>query len=492
MPTVVDVPGVGNVEFPDGMSDDQIAAVIKKQSAPATSEKPEQPFSFLDTAKGVATGVAKGAGSTLLGAYDLARTVAAKTDPFSAMAGAGPALPPPPAWMTEGVEAKSTAESVGKGVEQIAEFFLPAGLIAKGAKAVEAMKAPRLVKALARPAMEAAGAGTVAAVQSGGKPEEVAKAAGTAGLVSAFMPPGAAAAKKIYESAKQSYARALRATTKPMKKTAEKIVPELLERRVSALTLGGLEEKAQMELAKAGQQLDEALDLMSKNPSAPRIATKPIVDALETYKGGFIVDGVPINEKAVQTIEGIQKTINDLGADVSFESMRRVRQILDNKVAWRKGFVMPLEEGTAIDATKEAAHAIRRELADAAPDIAKINKEYSFWKRVDEVVGETIERTRPQAPRLGERIMAAAGAAGGFTKGGVGGAAIGATAMRGLTKLINSTAWNTISAVNKARLADLLASGKFEQANSFMARAAAGLVTSREGKPPAELPPPPH
>jgi hypothetical protein len=439
----------------------------------------------------VAMGVVKGAGKSLMGAYDLVRRnpgilfpPAMVAGEVAAAAGAMPQLPEPPAWMREAVETKTTGEAIGSGAEQVAEFLIPGRAVAKGAAAL----APKL-KSLARPAMEAAGAGSVAAVQSGGDPAEIAKAAGTAGVVSGLLSPSAWAAKKLYESAKASYARALRPTTKPMKKTAERVIPELLERRVSAVTLGGLEEKAQSALAVAGQQLDDALDLMSKNPSAPRIATRPLIDALESYKGGFIVDGVPINEKAVRTIEGLQDTISQLGSDVSFESMRRVRQLLDAKVAWRKGFVMPLEEGSTIDATREAAHAIRKELADAAPDIAKINKEYSFWKKVGDVVGETIERTRPQAPRLGERLMSAAGAAGGFTKGGVQGAAIGAATMRGLTKLVNSTAWNTVSAVNKARLADLIGGGKFDQANHFMAQLAAGAVTDRE---PKKMSPPPQ
>lgn len=39
MPQIIDVPGHGHVEFPDGMSDDQIVAAIKANSAPAAPER---------------------------------------------------------------------------------------------------------------------------------------------------------------------------------------------------------------------------------------------------------------------------------------------------------------------------------------------------------------------------------------------------------------------------------------------------------------------
>lgn len=40
MPTIVDIPGMGEVEFPDGMSDDQIASAIKSNMQPAAPETP--------------------------------------------------------------------------------------------------------------------------------------------------------------------------------------------------------------------------------------------------------------------------------------------------------------------------------------------------------------------------------------------------------------------------------------------------------------------
>ncbi len=383
------------------------------------------------------------------------------------------------------------AGGVGYGAEQIAEFLIPGSIAAKGAKAIQAStKVPGLVKAIARPAMEAASAGAVAGVQSGGKPSEMGKAAGITGAMSAIVP-GARAAKRLKDSAVTSYSQALRATKGPMKKTADKIIPELIERRTTALSLEALEQKAKEQVASAGQKLDDAIDALAADPKTPNVKMKPILDAMNDYKQGFIVNGVPIDKEAIRAIDGLQGTIKKLGPDLSIESIRKVRQILDKKVAWRKGFVMPVESGGTIDATKEATNAIRREFAKEYPDIAKLNKEFSFWKKVDDVVSETVERTRPQAPRLGERMMTAAGAAGGLATGGISGAVMNALTLRALTKLVNSTAWHTFSAVNKDRLANLIASGKAKDANAIIGRALAGAVTDRSSRP-AEIPPPPR
>src|SRR5690606_12258355 len=46
MPQIIDVPGLGQVEFPDGMTDDQIAAAIQKQVPPKVD--PTEGMSTLD------------------------------------------------------------------------------------------------------------------------------------------------------------------------------------------------------------------------------------------------------------------------------------------------------------------------------------------------------------------------------------------------------------------------------------------------------------
>lgn len=125
-------------------------------------------------------GVGAGVGSTVRGAYNLART-------------AVPAIPPAPEFLEKWATPPPTlAGKAGKFVEQMGEFFIPAGAIGKGAKAIEAattgMRGAKALQLAGRAGMEAAGAGAVGAVQSGSPSGAVAPAA-AAGVTTAALPP---------------------------------------------------------------------------------------------------------------------------------------------------------------------------------------------------------------------------------------------------------------------------------------------------------------
>ena len=82
---------------------------------------------------------------------------------------------------------RGTAQRVGRGVEQAAEFLAPAGLVNRGVK-IAARVGPT-VKAAARVAGEALGAGTVTAAQ-GGDPVTGAALGGAAPVVARVGRPG--------------------------------------------------------------------------------------------------------------------------------------------------------------------------------------------------------------------------------------------------------------------------------------------------------------
>jgi hypothetical protein len=44
MPTLVDIPNVGEIEFPDGMTDADITAAIHKISTPQAQSQESEPF----------------------------------------------------------------------------------------------------------------------------------------------------------------------------------------------------------------------------------------------------------------------------------------------------------------------------------------------------------------------------------------------------------------------------------------------------------------
>lgn len=337
-------------------------------------------------------------------------------------------------------------------------------------------------------------------------------------------------------AAEKQYTQALAPTTLANKSIASKIVPGLLDKRVSALSREGLQGKVQAQLAEAGDKFDEVLDQISSQtkttvtaqpptkpgvptritesqrafPTAPtrvfaaerdafpavpdrvkapvnrppiittekgvRVDATPLLDALEDYKAQFKVGKIVVNRPAVAAAEDLQRIVKQLGNNgslekVSFQSLRKLRQILDSNVAHAKGYAgKTLKEGSALDTQKELANAIRGELAKKSPELAKVNAEYSFWKNVDKVVGDTVERTKGQSGGLEKGIATAGGVAGGLAHGGPAGAILYGVMARQFQRIISSPGWKMVSATQKARLADMLAAGQVEDA-AFLAGA---------------------
>lgn len=277
-------------------------------------------------------------------------------------------------------------------------------------------------------------------------------------------------------SAEKQMTEALAPTTIKMKRTAEKVVPGMLERGVTAFTRKGLQAKAGGMLEKAGAALDAELATI---PAKSRIPFRPVLKALEDAKNEFMVAGTKVaaEPKAIEAIDGIKKVITDVakghGDNVPFESMRSLRQIWDAAVARAKsgkGFLMDELGNFSLDAKKTGSNAIRKELATKFPNLAKVNAEYSFWKGVTDVVDATVERTASHGTPLGEKVATAAGVAGGMAAGGPAKAAEAGAVMKAIHGLANSTAWKTMSAVNKAKLAKAMMSGNAADVLALVAR----------------------
>lgn len=271
--------------------------------------------------------------------------------------------------------------------------------------------------------------------------------------------------RHLQAKATKQFSQALAPTTQRTKTITQRVVPGLLERKTTALTRVGLSKKAKMGLLEAGEQLDVALEGV---PKGTRIKIKPIIKRLEDFKQRFTVKGIEIEPLVVKQVDELENIVKQFGDDVDFGSLRRVRQIWDDVVAKSKGFVKKLPEGTAPDIKKAATDSIRNELAKKSPSVAKANAEFSFWKNVDNVISETLERTTGQALPLSQRIAQQAGRIVGFAKGGVVGGILTGEAFKHVVGLTRSTAWRTISAVKKNQLAKLLVEGNIKRINLFI------------------------
>lgn len=290
-------------------------------------------------------------------------------------------------------------------------------------------------------------------------------------------------------SAEKSMAQVLGATTKESKAITAKVVPELIDRGMVAATRKGFEKKAASALSAAGDKIDEVLAAIPEGVTAD---TRPILKAMNNYRNTFRVEGSKViaNEpgfqNATEQMKKLAELVQEQGRDVSFKSLRSLRQILDTTVSNAKGFFgKTVAEGSKLDAQRELAGAIRSELAKTQPDLAKINAEYAFWKKVDKVLKETIERTQSQATPLSQTIGTAAGAVVGATHGGV---VSTVAAGRYLPKLFQSTGWRTVSAQTKNTLAEMLADGSTKQADLLARVILAGKAASSTQIPRSSTP----
>jgi hypothetical protein len=376
----------------------------------------------------------------------------------------------------------------GKYIEQGAEYLLPGMGAAKGTALLR--NAPQAVRILGRAGLEAAGAGVVAALQSGGDPEAVRNAALLGGGVSAATGALPLVAPALKESALTQYARVLNPTKEKAKIIAEKIRPEMLKRGTWGRSLGTMLENTQGRLRVLGQQIDDAWEQMSQAGVRARI--EPLLKRLDDFSSEeFHVatpSGKPVafageGERAVKEVEAIKQNI--IAASeidpatgervITSDAFIRFRRFWDKVADKAGGHQKDIEAWIPAEIKKEAADIARSEFAAARPDIDKINKEFSFLKDQEYILKSTMLRRVGQQKPLTRQLMKAAGTAVGAAGGATGGpivsgigAVIGAVGMDALQTVVSSPAWGTLGAVSKNRLAEALAAGHTGQSMFYL------------------------
>ncbi len=384
----------------------------------------------------------------------------------------------------ESLEPEGTAQKIGSGAAKLAEFIAPGGLIKKGEQLLAG--APKIAQIAGGVGLEAASAAGITAAQ-GGEEEDISHAALIGGLLSVpFKAVGilkGGVSETLKEGAKKNIAKALRPTTRINKEITDKLSTQLLKKNVVFGSLKGLESRAASEITKAGENLDEAYKALPPNTKA---SITPIMKDLVDLEKQFFVKGtnqVPSAAlprlKALQSIQSEILALGNKQNNVSLESIRSFRQILDKTTEGvGKGFGMTGKEQAKLYAVKAGANAIRNELAQQFPNLAKLNSEYSFWKNVETITSATLERTQGHVGGLKESITGAGGAAVGAAVGGIPGAALGHEVFRLMSKYINSPGWNSVSGVLKNKLADALVSQNKGAFNTVLKEIGAGLRRS--------------
>jgi len=285
----------------------------------------------------------------------------------------------------------------------------------------------------------------------------------------------------------------------------DKLVPELLDRGVTALTLKGLGKRAQAEVQSFGQAIDDAWRAI---PDGQSVQVDDVIARLskvaeETHMikdaAGNLLPMGPEARRGVANINKLQDTIANYAEQVKIwdidngvekvmnvipaEKMRRLRQYFDKVSADAGRFEgSNMASRSTAAAHAEAADAIRSELAKVYPDIAAINKEYSFWKDLAKVSEDTLIRKTGQGKGLGTTMAGIAGQSVGLVQGGVPGLVVGKQSMEALSKAASSTAWRTIDAVAKDRLAKAIAKGSRGEAEAIIRQMQAFVLSAEARK----------
>jgi hypothetical protein len=271
----------------------------------------------------------------------------------------------------------------------------------------------------------------------------------------------------LMRSATKNWERVLAPTTKLNKSLTEKAAPELAERGLFAWSRKGVSEIAETEKEIASDVLEQA---WKEIPEGTKLDTEPIqselIKALEklhvpTQKGGVMVtsENQTAYQSLYQKLDELLRLVDDKGmADAA--ALRSWRQSLDQYIKTTgKTFGMTGSETAKLGATKTAANTTRGEIAKQQPQIGAANKQFVFWNNVSKIIDDTILRKTGQGS-LGETIMTGAGMGGGLASGGVSKGITMAIAMKYVHRLMQTTAFQTGSAVAKKKLADAIRKGE--------------------------------
>lgn len=250
--------------------------------------------------------------------------------------------------------------------------------------------------------------------------------------------------------------------------------------------------------ARTSKQVATGVLDASGNPVMKTVTGLSLTKGATLDAAGNVVKEAVFEPRAVAQLGQLQKIITDLGPDTTVEELVAVRRAWDKVVAQAGGFAqrapgaigVPLKDASEAWAKREATSVIRQELDRAAPELSKLNKQFTFWKSLDDVLSQTLQRTAPQGPGLartvaegaGQMVGGATGSAGGPAGAGAG-AILGGKIGKAMQAVFNSPRWQFIKADAKDALASTIASGKWDLAAYQLERIAAveGLRTSPAG-----------
>jgi hypothetical protein len=400
-----------------------------------------------------------------------------------------------------GLDPTNTAQRVGMGVEQAAEFFLPGGALRRAPAVAKLIsRAPTAGRATA----EGLIGGGVSALQGGDV--TTGAAFGLAGPL-AGKAVGAAAsraggvASRLNTQARTQIGQALDPTTRRMKAKTTRITPEIQKRGMTGSREAILSD-ATDKAAALGKQIDTELVIAGKRPidladARRRLAAmKGATFEMVPQSSGPAKQVIHDPRKYTQ-IEKLESILDGYGDTMNVRQATAIRRTWDAIVERAGGFDdkakgapfgMSLDDASEASVVRDGVAGLRKALAKAVPEVKDINKEFGFWSDLRDVLQATQLRHTGQKRGMFRKIMAAGGTASGAVVGsgaGPQGAAAGAVLAGTLAdkaeKMFASPQWKLLSAKYKTKLADAIASANPQRIQVEFARVGQALNALKAG-----------
>jgi hypothetical protein len=291
----------------------------------------------------------------------------------------------------ENLEAKGTAESIGKAAENIAEFFLPAGLIGKAGKAIEAgasalklgSKATTAIKLAGKVGLGASEAGGITALQGGNK-KEIKTAAVLGG---GFTVVGKAIESVLNKLPTTAWTTILKRTPTEAMKNPN------LPAQAAKTGLAGISRDSILQKAKSAiQSIEVSLDDVLST-SKGKINTAKVVGYLGDLRDSYAM--IPGESSSVKIIDDIAREM--FGPFKKGQSMtllqanelkRKIYEV--NAKSYNKG---TLEIPAKSEAQKMIAAGLKREIERIVPEAKTLNERQAVYIKIRKALDKAIPRT---------------------------------------------------------------------------------------------------
>lgn len=404
--------------------------------------------------EGVGVGIAKGTLSTLKGAGELGTKIGQffLNKPLQAITGnklsTAPILTPGTSQNTDATEylkPQGTAEKIGRGLEQIAEFAIPASKVATATRGLPVV--PRIASQIATDT-------AVSTVQEGTINKDVGTTAVVSTVFSSLPFVGKIIGKNLgLEKITSKLARNMEAQNmklsplqrEELNKRGEDIVGYLTKKKIIGnpiqrykkidVLYNKMEERVQKTLTKSGV-------------SYPKEKLVQIIDDVPVrYSTQF--DNPEVYEKLVKLSDQLKKYVQ-----TNFKGEIPIEKVNQFKRTYYKNAFNKAGDKVVNDARLALGDSLYQDVLQNVPQLKSINKDYGKVILARKILGKAVGRN--QLGLIGNIVSTAAGSMAGASMGGPLGGAAGAVVGPKIAKVVAGTKARSIVGASSQKLTEYL------------------------------------